>query len=251
MPMDWNRPELAKCAANYVPLTPVSFLKRAARIFAGRTAVIDRERSFTYAEFDGRCRRFASALTKAGIGRGDTVAILASNVTAMLEAHFAVPMIGAVLNPINIRLDAATIASTLDHGEARLLLADREFHGTIAPALELAATKPIVIDIADPETGDMPKFGNIEYEDFIASGDPGFEGAGPEDETRIPHRRIPIGRNGPEGPLVSPRRTACRDRRHEPRILRDDPDGHGPLRRDLRPAWPCRPGVRPSGTRHE
>lgn len=180
--MDWNRPELAKCDANYVPLTPVSFLQRAATFFADRIAVIDRDRQFTYAQFNARCRQLASALTKAGIKRGDIVAILASNVPALLEAHYAVPMIGAVLNPINIRLDAATIAFTLDHGEAKLILADREFHSAIAPALEQATTKPIVIDIADPETTDMPNFGNIEYEDFIASGDPTFVGDGPEDE---------------------------------------------------------------------
>ena len=180
--MDWNRPELAKCDANYVPLTPVSFLRRAATFFADRIAVIDRERQFTYREFDARCRRLASALTKAGIGRGDTVAIIAANVPALLEAHYAVPMIGAVLNPINIRLDAATIAFTLDHGEAKLILADREFHNAVAPALAQATFKPVVVDIADPETGDMPNFGNIEYEDFIASGDPDFVGEGPQDE---------------------------------------------------------------------
>lgn len=180
--MDWNRPELEKRAANYVPLTPVSFLKRAATVFADRVAVIDRERQFTYAEFHARCCRLASALSNAGIGRGDTVAIIASNVTAMLEAHFAVPMIGAVLNPVNIRLDAATIAFTLDHGEAKLILADREFHNTVAPALEQARSKPIVIDIADPETADMPALGGVEYEDFIASGDPAFPATGPQDE---------------------------------------------------------------------
>ncbi|MGI9479612.1 MAG: acyl-CoA synthetase [Hyphomicrobiaceae bacterium] len=180
--MDWNRPELEKCDANYVPLTPVSFLRRAATFFADRIAVIDRERQFTYREFDGRCRRLASALSKAGIQRGDTVAIIAANVPALLEAHYAVPMLGAVLNPINIRLDAATIAFTLEHGEAKLILADREFHAAVAPALEQAKTKPIVVDIADPETGDMPNFGNIEYEAFIASGDPEFIGEGPQDE---------------------------------------------------------------------
>ncbi len=180
--MDWNRPELAQCGANHVPLTPVSFLKRAARFFADRVAVIDRDRQFTYRQFNERCRRLASALSKAGIGRGDTVAIIAQNVPALLEAHYAVPMIGAVLNPINIRLDAATIAFTLDHGEAKLLLADREFHGAVAPALEQATAKPIVVDIADPETGDAAHFGNVEYEDFIAAGDPAFVGAGPNDE---------------------------------------------------------------------
>jgi fatty-acyl-CoA synthase len=173
--MDWNRPELAKCDANYVPLSPVSFLNRATIFFGDRIAVIDRDRQFTYREFNARCRQLASALSKAGIGPGDTVAIIASNITAMIEAHFAVPMLGAVLNPINIRLDAATIAFTLDHGEAKLILADREFHSAVAPALEQAKSKPIVIDIADPETGDMPHLGNVEYEEFIAAGDPDFK----------------------------------------------------------------------------
>lgn len=180
--MDWNRPELEKCDANYVPLTPISFLRRAATFFADRVAVIDRDRQFTYREFDARCRRLASALSKAGIKRGDTVAIIAANVPALLEAHYAAPMLGAVLNPINIRLDAATIAFTLDHGEAKLILADREFHAAVAPALTQATVKPIVVDIADPETGDMPHFGNVEYEAFIASGDPEFLGEGPQDE---------------------------------------------------------------------
>ena len=135
------------------------------------------------AEFYARARQLAHALTKAGIKRGDTVAILAANTPAMLEAHYAAPMIGAVLNPINIRLDAPLIAFCLEHGEAKLLLADREFHATIAPALEkLGAKRPIVIDIADAETEGAPSFGGIEYEGFIASGDPQFAYAGPEDE---------------------------------------------------------------------
>jgi len=180
--MDWNRPELEKCAANYAQLTPVSFLKRAATFFGDRIAVIDRHRQFTYREFDARCRRLASALAKAGIGRGDTVSILAANVPALLEAHYAVPMLGAVLNPINIRLDAPTIAFTLEHGEAKIILADREFHAHVAPALEQLQTKLTVIDIADPETEGMPHYGNVEYEDFIASGDPTFDGEGPADE---------------------------------------------------------------------
>ena len=178
-----ERPELRKCAANYVPLTPVSFIARAAQFFAGRTAVVHGDRRFTYAEFYARARRLADALTKAGIKRGDTVAILAPNIPAMLEAHYAVPMIGAVLNPINTRLDAASIAFCLEHGEANLLLADREFHGTIAPALDVLGDKrPIVVDIADAETADAPRFGGIEYESFIADGDPNFAWAGPTDE---------------------------------------------------------------------
>lgn len=178
-----QRPELRKCAANYVPLTPVSFIARAAKFFPDRTAVIHGDRRLTYAEFYARTRQLAEALTKAGITRGDTVAILAPNIPAMLEAHYAVPMIGAVLNPINIRLDAASIAFCLTHGEAKLFLADREFHGTIAPALDLLGDKrPIVIDIADVETADAPRFGGVEYESFIAGGDPSFAWSGPADE---------------------------------------------------------------------
>src|SRR5262245_42853747 len=167
-----DRPELRKRPANFVPLSPVSFLARAAEFFGDRTAIVHGERRFTYRQFYARARQLAHALTKAGIKRGDTVAILAGNVPAMLEAHYAAPMIGAVLNPINIRLDAPLVAFCLEHGDAKLLLADREFHGSIAPALQkLGAKRPIVIDIADAETQDAPNFGGIEYEDFIADGD--------------------------------------------------------------------------------
>ena len=178
-----DRPELRKRSANFVPLSPVSFLARAAAFFGDRVAVVHGERRYTYRQFYARARQLAHALAKAGIRRGDTVAILAANTPAMLEAHYAAPMIGAVLNPINIRLDAPLIAFCLEHGEARLLLADREFHATIAPALEkLGPKRPIVIDIADAETERAPRFGSVEYEDFIASGDPQFAYAGPEDE---------------------------------------------------------------------
>ncbi|MFV0294762.1 MAG: long-chain-fatty-acid--CoA ligase [Hyphomicrobiaceae bacterium] len=178
-----NRPELAKTAANYVPLTPVSFLSRAASFFANRTAVIHGDIRYSYTEFHARVRKLAHALTKAGIKRGDTVAILAPNIPAMLEAHYAVPMLGAILNPINIRLDAAAIAFCIQHGEARLLLADREFHDTVQGALEqLGDKRPIVIDIADKETAGAPQIGSIEYESFIADGDPEFAYSGPEDE---------------------------------------------------------------------
>ena len=181
--MTVERPELRKTAANFVPLSPVSFLARAAGFFGARTAVVHGARRFTYMELYARARRLAHALTKAGIKRGDTVAILAPNIPAMLEAHYAVPMIGAVLNPINIRLDAGAIAFCLEHGEAKLLLADREFHGVVAPALEqLGAGRPIVIDIADAETAGAASYGSIEYEDFIAAGDPAFAYTGPEDE---------------------------------------------------------------------
>ena len=127
-------PALRKRPANFAPLSPVSFLARAAACFADRRAVVHGARQFTYSEFYARARQLAHALAKAGIRRGDTVAILAANVPAMLEAHYAAPMIGAVLNPINIRLDAPLIAFCLEHGGAKLLLADREFHATVAPA---------------------------------------------------------------------------------------------------------------------
>ncbi|HWB44351.1 MAG TPA: long-chain-fatty-acid--CoA ligase [Hyphomicrobiaceae bacterium] len=178
-----DQPELRRRAANYVTLSPVSFLQRAAAFFGDRTAVLHGARRYTYAEFYARARRLAHALTKAGIRSGDTVAIIAANTPAMLEAHYAAPMIGAVLNPINIRLDASSIAFCLRHGEARLLLADREFHPTVHPALdELGAQRPIVIDIADAETADMPRFGGVEYEDFIASGQSDFDYPGVTDE---------------------------------------------------------------------
>ena len=181
--MRQDPPELQKTRANFVPLTPVSFLARAAAFFGGRTAVVHGARRFTYRDLFARARRLAHALAKAGIQRGDTVAIVAPNVPAMLEAHYAVPMLGAVLNPINIRLDAGAIAFCLEHGETKLLLADREFHATVAPALErLGPRRPIVIDIADAETAGAPSYGSIEYEDFIASGDPEFAYPGPLDE---------------------------------------------------------------------
>jgi fatty-acyl-CoA synthase len=181
--MAQDRPELRKRAANFVPLTPISFLKRAADFFGDRTAVIHGTRRFTYREFYARTRQLAHALAQAGIRRGDTVAILAANTPALLEAHYAAPMIGAVLNPINIRLDAPLIAFCLEHGEAKLLLADREFHATIQPALEkLGPKRPIVVDIADAETESAPAFGTIEYEAFIAAGNPGYGYPGPADE---------------------------------------------------------------------
>jgi len=180
--MATDRLELARRSVNFTPLTPIAFLKRAATFFGARTAVVHGVRRFSYSEFFARCRRLASVLAEAGIRRGDTVAILAANTPALLEAHYAVPMLGAVLNPINIRLDAAAIAFCLEHGEAKVLLADREFHATITPALKIAASPPRVIDIADAETAAAPRLGPDEYETFIAQGDPDFAYPGPIDE---------------------------------------------------------------------
>jgi len=204
--MDWDRPELAKQGANHVPLTPITFLRRAATFFADRVAIIDRDRQFTYREFYARSRQLADALSETGVGRGDTVAILASNVTAMLEAHYAVPMLGAILNPINIRLDPAAIAFCLEHGEAKVLLADREFQPTIEPALSLVNSKPLVIDIADPETTDAASIGAIEYEDFLKTGDPNFVYPGPIDEWDSICLLYTSGTTGnPKGAVVSHR----------------------------------------------
>ena len=177
-----NRPELAKGPANYVPLSPVSYLARAADIFGDRVAIVHGERRINYRTFYGRCRRLADALARAGIGHGDTVAILAANSPALLEAHYAVPMLGAVLNPINVRLDGATIRFCLEHGEAKIFIADREFHETISSALEGMTNPPRIIDVADPETAGMPGFGGVEYEEFLAAGDPGFSYPGVADE---------------------------------------------------------------------
>ena len=151
--------DLDRSAANSTPLTPLSFLAWAAHVYADKTAVIHGERAFTYSELAARCRRLASALARRGIGPGDTVAVMAPNVPAMLEAHYGVPMVGAVLNALNYRLDARTIAFILEHGEAKLLITDREFSPTIEPALRMLGRRLPVIDIDDPlgEGGDAPR----------------------------------------------------------------------------------------------
>ncbi|MGI9384653.1 MAG: AMP-binding protein, partial [Methyloligellaceae bacterium] len=180
--MSGDGAELRQRPANHTPLTPLSFLTRAARLFPDKTAIIDGDRRIGYGEFEGRCRRFASALASRGIGRGDTVAILAANSPALLEAHYAAPMIGAVLNPINIRLDPAAIAFCIEHGEAKLFLAERTFADAIGPALEQLETPPIVIDIADDAGAAGPALADVEYEAFLAAGDPAFAAPGPEEE---------------------------------------------------------------------
>ncbi|MGD9866813.1 MAG: AMP-binding protein [Hyphomicrobiales bacterium] len=174
--------DLPRRPANFRPLTPVSYLERAAAMWPERRAVIDGGRTYSYGEFLVRCRRLASALASAGVGRGDTVAILASNCPQMLEAHYAVPMLGAVLNPINFRLDPGAIAFCLEHGEAKVFLADRGFAETVAPSLKLMQAPPKVIEIPDPSLDDTSLFGAPGYEQFIAGGDPGFDPPGPLDE---------------------------------------------------------------------
>ncbi|HEX6441016.1 MAG TPA: acyl-CoA synthetase [Stellaceae bacterium] len=173
---------LDKNPANYVPLSPIGFLRRSAAVYPQRTAVIHGSRRYTWREAQQRSHRLASALTKRGIGRGDTVALMAPNVPEAFEAHFGVPMAGAVLNAINIRLDAETIAFILKHGEAKVLITDTEFAPAIARALAPLDNKPLVIDIADPAGPGGEKLGALDYESFLAEGDPDFAGLTPEDE---------------------------------------------------------------------
>lgn len=168
--------------ANYVPLTPLSLIRRTARVYPERTAIIHGELRRTWAETYRRCQQLASALSKHGIGRDDTVAIMAPNVPEFVEAHFGVPMCGAVLNSLNIRLDADAIAFILKHGEAKVLLTDREFSQTISAALEMLEEKPLVIDIDDPLAQGGELIGAMDYETFIAGGDPQFAPMMPEDE---------------------------------------------------------------------
>src|SRR3954470_13906163 len=131
----YDAPYLARNPANFAALTPLNFLARSAAIYPDKLAVIDGDRRFTYREFHARCRRFANALRRRGIGPGDTVSVLAPNVPALLEAHYGVPMAGAVLNALNYRLDARSIAFILNHGGAKLLIADREFSALAGEAL--------------------------------------------------------------------------------------------------------------------
>jgi 3-(methylthio)propionyl---CoA ligase len=173
---------LEKNAANYVPLSPVQFLERSAFIWPDRTAVRHGASAHTYREFEARCRRLASALERRGIGRGDTVAVMAPNVPALLEAHYAVPALGAVLNALNYRLDAKTIAFCLAHGEAKALITDAEFAPTIKAALAQSKRDLLVIDIDDAEGPQGEALGSVRYEALLAEGDPAFAWPGPQDE---------------------------------------------------------------------
>jgi len=168
--------------ANYVPLSPLSFLRRTAAVYPDRLAVVHGAHRTTWAETYRRCRRLASALARHGVGRHDTVAVMAPNIPAMFEAHFAVPMLGAVLNALNTRLDPAAIAFMLEHGEAKVLIADRELSDTVGRALQMVGRRPLVIDIDDPQATGGEPLGESDYEDFLASGDANFEWSLPSDE---------------------------------------------------------------------
>jgi fatty-acyl-CoA synthase len=182
--MGWLADEtgLDKCAANYAALTPLSHLRRAADLFAGREALVQGKTRRTYAEYAARVTRLASALTKAGVKPGDVVATLLPNIAPHAEAHFGVPACGAVLNAINTRLDVDTVAYILDHGGAKVLLCDTAFLALADAACATLATPPLVIEVTDREAGFVPTGRYTEYEDFLASGDPAFDWIMPEDE---------------------------------------------------------------------
>ncbi len=175
---------LDKNEANYIPLTPLTFLKRAKDIYPDYEAVIYEDRKYTWTEVYKRAVKFASALTKIGVKKGDTVSFLAFNTPEIFEGHYSIPMTGAVLNTINIRLDAKTIAYILNHSDAKVLVVDRQLHGEVKKALNTLNKKIIIIDIVDKfaDQSKCEKIGEFEYESFLNSGDENFRWKMPDDE---------------------------------------------------------------------
>jgi fatty-acyl-CoA synthase len=183
MPANPYAQDLDRRAANFQPLTPLTFLERAAAIYPSRTAIIHGNQRTSYAEFYARTRRLASALVARGIGKGDTVSVMLANTPPMLEVHYAVPMTGGVLHSMNTRLDAAIIAFQLDHAQSKIVICDREFAPIVREALAIAKVKPLVIDHDDrefPQSG--PALSALDYEAFLASGDAGYRWRMPDDE---------------------------------------------------------------------
>lgn len=176
---------LPRTEANYAALSPLSFIERTAEVYPDRLAIVHGDLRRSWSEVFRRCRQLASALEAHGIGKGDTVAVLLPNTPPMVEAHFGIPVTGAVLNALNTRLDAETIAFMLDHGEAKVVIVDPEFSGTLQKALTLrkARTPLLVIDVADALfTGEVKAVGSISYDDFLATGDPAYAWSLPDDE---------------------------------------------------------------------
>ena len=175
---------LDKNEANYVPLTPLSFLERAKDIYPNYEAVVYESRKYTWSEVYKRCIKFASALDKLGIKTGDTVSVLAFNTPEIFEAHYSIPMVGAVINAINTRLDSKTISYILNHSEAKVLIVDRQFHNVIKKALEDVKQEIKIIDIDDKDANlkDSKAIGSLEYEDFLNTGDEDYIWKLPKDE---------------------------------------------------------------------
>ncbi len=170
--------------ANFVPLTPISFLDRIKDVYPDYEALVYKERKYSWRQVYDRCTRFASALTKVGIGKGDVVSIMAANTPEMFEAHYSVPMTGGVVNTINTRLDIRTVAYILDHSDCKVFIVDRQFHNVVVDAIAQVDREIMVIDIDDKQAGlgDIPAIGKLEYESFLETGDEGFEWIRPDDE---------------------------------------------------------------------
>ena len=176
--------DLGKNEANYVPLSPLTFLERTKDIYPNYEAVVYESRSYTWEEVYKRCVKFASALDKLGVKTGDTVSIMAFNTPEIFEAHYSIPMVGAVINAINTRLDPNTVSYILEHSDAKVLIVDRQFHEVIVKALKNVKNKITIIDIDDKDidTTSFKKIGELEYESFLSSGDENYEWKKPKDE---------------------------------------------------------------------
>ena len=201
---------LDKNEANHQPLSPLPFLERAASVFPDHIAVVHGNTKLTYAQFYRRCRQFASVLAARGIGRGDTVSVMLANTPPMLEAHYAVPMCGAVLHAINTRLDASVIAFQLEHGESKVLITDTAFSFTINVALEKTKAEPFVIDYSDPvfpQAGE--RLGSDDYDALVESGDPDFAWLMPNDEWDAIALNYTSGTTGDPKGVVYHHRGAC------------------------------------------